>query len=117
MWFVIGIVAFFIIRRIFDNSETAYEEIDTQEVQFVNGDNTVSEKELLDYAKKEVGIVVSELGRISVIPNLRHRSQEYNIVRNYVLSRRHEPIGRMLEAAFNTFTEVDRDLVDGIAAQ
>lgn len=74
-----------------------------------------TEEELLQIAKKECGDLARTLGRISKIPDESIRSLEYNRVREYVISRKSEPIGDLLEAAFNTFSQVDRHLVKSIS--
>lgn len=81
-----------------------------------NNQKGYTEIEAMAMAKRETDLIASKLGKISQIPDLSSRAKEYRRVRQEVLSRKNEPIGKLLQAVFNTCTDTDRNLIESIYA-
>lgn len=94
-----------------------YSNSTNKQAQTSNIPRKFTKQDLLELAKNECGLLSSKLGRISQIPDIQIRAKEYYKIRSQVIARRNEPIGIMLEATFNTLTNVDRNLVDSIEAR
>jgi hypothetical protein len=67
-----------------------------------------TEEELLRIAKKETGLIISRIEEIKK-SDIEYREFEYDELRRKILARKYEPIGNLLQATYNTYTDDDRD--------